>query len=288
MAFVKLDKCPRWGFIEMTTSYGQQYVMETSCKTWRCPVCRYKRISYVKLMMERGCSILGESYLITLTLKAGDPWTHDAEFVARAWTSLLRRLKRRSPQLTWFKVVEATRKGTPHLHLIVGGIGKRIPNCAGKFPPFSVDWINEECREDCLIHEWGRIWWDNTGAFVVHAVEVYSAAGAAKYLGKYLVKGMGADRARLEALGYTRRFTMARDWPRGQKMQLLGTKKGAWEATEVVPRYFRREEMLERVRRSRRAGDCQSVGDRLSATIVERRNKKAQRMKVERMENALL
>lgn len=284
---IRRPGCPRSGYVELFAKSGGSYVVRTSCKTWGCKVCRNKRSGYVQAMMERGCSTLKPCYLITLTLRAGSEETHVASFVAAAWARLLRTLKKRSPNLTWFRVIEATKKGTPHLHLIVGNLGQRVANSHGKYPRYSEKFIRKECKEDCLIHEWGLIWFQETTAFVVDVAQIYDAAGASRYLGKYLVKGF-LDRTRLQALGYERRFTMARNWPRGDQIKLAGSYSDSWDRIVVLPGWYRPEEMERRALLDQGRSLVQSVGDPVTLDIRERGLKKSKISEVERMKDAIL
>lgn len=161
-----------------------------------------------------------------------------------------------------------TQLGTPHLHLLVNGLGKRRDRCreAGRHPPYSAKWIQKVCKEDCLLHEFGKAWFDRTGAFVVDVRRVYSPRGVAAYLGKYLIKGF-LHRERLVSLGFVRRWSCSRNWPREERLQLAGTVSGLWEGIEIVPRYFRREEMLERVARDKKAAAVQRVGSDLGEKL---------------------
>lgn len=238
--------------------------------------------------MEKGCSSLDRSFLITLTLKLGAKETHPASFVKVAWTRHIRRLKLRSPNLTWFRVIEATKKGTPHLHLLVGNLGKeRIANSHGKKPPYSKAFIKEDCKRDCLLHEWGRSWFEETGAYVVDVEEVYSAPGAARYLAKYLVKGF-VDRTRLLDLGYHRRYSMARNWPRGEALRLRGTVDGVWESVEIIPRWFQQEKMQNAVKLGEGASVLESVGDDVTLAMAARVRRRTKLRDIERLGDALL
>jgi len=283
---VKDRICPRWGYVNLTTKSGSTYTVKTICKTWGCPVCRFKRASYVKAMMERGILMGGFFYLITLTLRAEERDKHLADFVSVAWTRLLRLLKRSYPELMWFRVVEATKKGTPHLHVIMGGMGKRRDGKSthGRYPPYSEAFIRDRSCV-CLLHEVGFIWWEATNAFVVDVEQIYNPAGAVRYLAKYLVKGF-LDRQSLEDLGYSRRYSMSRNWPRGEALRLRGSSEDRWEKIEIIPGWYRNDvqERLEALSRGARL--LESVGDDLTLEIAGRRRLKASITKIEKMKRA--
>ena len=220
-----MNKCPRWGWVELSTR-NRSYVKETICKTWSCMVCRNKLINMVKMRMEYGCLKVGLSWLITLTLKPGEGRTlKDARYVKTAWTALLRSLKKRSPNLSWIRVIEATKKGIPHLHLLVGGLSTtRIAACVSDKSKriYTRKWFRMNCRSDCLMHEWAHVWSDVTDSFNVDVKEVYGVKGAVGYLAKYLIKGF-LDRERLVELGFERRWSCSRNWPRETQIRLRGT-----------------------------------------------------------------
>lgn len=286
---VKMRKCPRWGWVELSTDL-RTYVVETLCKTWSCVVCRDKLKSLIKMRMEYGCLILGKSYLITLTLKeGGDSILKDANYVRKAWTALLRRLKKRSPNLTWFRVIETTKKGIPHLHLIVGGLtSMRKDSCITdkNRRPYSLKWIRSLCRTECLVHEWGSAWSEVTDSFVVDAKEIYNVPGAARYLAKYLSKGFD-ERQRLIDLGFERRWSCARNWPREEKVQLRGTREGAWTKVAMVERSHRRSYMERRAKMSQGDRLCESVGDKLGLSLRKEARKKSGEFRIEKLKKVV-
>ncbi len=78
------------------------------------------------------------------------------------------------------------------------------------------------------------MWEEVTGdSFVVDVAAVKDDERMAKYLEKYLRKGL-EDRKRLEELGYARRWACSRNWPRGHALGLRGTKEGEWVSIRMV------------------------------------------------------
>lgn len=150
--------------------------------------------------------------------------------------------------------------------------------------PYSEKFMEEECA--CILHEVGQIWRDQTEAFVTDAERVYSPAGACRYLAKYLVKGF-IDRERLKELGFARRYSMARNWDRGERIQLRGSKEEIWESTEVLPRWYRDEELRELQKLSEKAYYIESVGDPVSLEIVAKARRRSELKKVENIKNAI-
>lgn len=256
--------------------------MPTKCKTWGCRVCRKNLLSYVKMKMEYGCLILEDSYLITLTLKSGpESSMRDAAFVRTAWERCIRSLKENPSweKVAWFKIPELTKRGQPHLHLIVGGIGKRKAMCE-KSPAFSDDWIQKRC--ECAAHMMGYAWYVETGAFVVDAQKVYAPRGAAAYMAKYLTKAFMV-RGEMEKLGFHRRYATSRNWPRGEKIHLRGTDLG-WDKVQFRKRTALSKRAMERRSKDDRGkGLLVRVGDDLSLLLGERNRRSADKMAIERL-----
>ncbi len=225
--------CPRAGYVMLT--YDEDYdplVVETRCKTWGCRSCRDKVLAAVKRRMEYGCSMIGSSWLITLTYRSGpDILVPDADTVAGDQRLLFRFLKVRNPNLTWFKVVELTARGIPHLHLIVGGLIGTKGRCGS---PRTSNWVDQECNIGCIQHEWGKAWQAITGSYVVGVSAVLGDRGAAAYLAKYLAKSHYL-REPYEALGFKRRWSCSRNWPRAN-VQLRGSAEELWKKVLVVPK----------------------------------------------------
>jgi len=277
----KREMCPRAGFVILTKGI-KEYVMTTKCKTWSCEICRKTNLAYVKLRMEYGCSILEEFYLITVTLQAESSHGRDARAVRIVWEELIRFLKLRSSSLAWMKIVELTKKGVPHLHLLVGGLGKRKDSCARK-GEFSYKVMNvfRTCKEDCLIHEWAQAWYGVTGdSFVVDVRKGYAPGRLANYLGKYLTKSY-YHREELEEMGFKRRWSCSRNWPSPDKMQTVTTENGGWDKTEIIKGYGN-ELLRDKALEDRGAPALEQVGDLVAKGIQSKNRRRAALAAVER------
>lgn len=200
-------------------------------------------LALVRDRMESGC-LTDESYmLITFTYHMGYESQRDAACVKEDWTALLRLWKRSCPNLRWFKVVEATKKGQPHLHLLVSGIGDRVADCKhdrGECRhPRTARWAWSVCRVNCLEHELSKYWNDITGdSWIVDARPGFGVRGASAYLTKYMAKGF-EEFARLTELGFKRRYSTSRNWPRPDKLQLANTGREVWDNSKTERIYTR-------------------------------------------------
>jgi len=256
----------------------------TNCKTWGCIACRDRVKRYVRMRMEHGCLILGHSYLITATyaMRGEESW-RDASSVAKHWAELSRRFEKRNlKRMKWFKVPELTKKGQVHLHLIVGGIGKRISCCrpAGMGRcnhRKSYKWAMERCKVNCVEHELAKEWYQITGdSWVLDVREVWSAAGASAYIFKYLVKSFG-QRAALEGLGFKRRWSCSRNWPSPERMQFVITMSKGWQSTQFIKKGVNDDYLREEVARSEASAYAMKVGTPLAQMYEDRVRKQKTR-----------
>jgi len=122
---------------------------------------------------------------------------------------------------------------------------------------------------DCLIHEWGKAWFERTGAYVVDVRKIYSAGGVGGYLGKYLSKSF-SKRQGLEEIGFKRRWSCSRNFPREKKIQLAGTRDGIWTNVVRIPGWYRSEEMEARSRVDESRAALERIGDDLGEVLRAR------------------
>lgn len=167
--------------------------------------------------MEYGLKVSGDSYFITCTLRKGKTVElRDATWVAGVWRRFWVQYRRAHPEwkkIAWFRVVELTKQGQPHLHLLVTGLGG----------------ISGGAGTKLIQKEWRERWLAATGdSYIVDVRPVRDARGMASYLCKYLVKGF-SYRARMVKLGFMRRWSRSRTWPDGLLVP-AGSKRG-WKAT---------------------------------------------------------
>ena len=228
-----LMECPRRGFITLRTKIGQEVTLPTACHSWGCFSCKNKLTYLTKKRIALGVSMEEPSFLITVTYRTVGQDRQDVVSVRKDWTALLRCLKPKNGTLRWFRVIEATKRGQPHIHLLIAGIGNRVA-CCRKIQnecshPVTKRYIQQFCEVNCLEHEWGKHWLDITGdSFVVDARLSYGINGAASYLAKYLAKSLSAFEA-LNDLGFKRRFSTSRNWRGFDRLRLSVTIREQWE-----------------------------------------------------------
>jgi len=271
--------CVNGGSIKLETVTGRFVRMKTVCKTWRCLGCRNRMISLFKARVQIGCSRLGQCAFITLTYKAGVESQRPVGYVRKDWAALWRRLRLGNSPLMgkkWLKVIELTKRGTPHHHLILGPIGSNeTPMCMKRYD--SVRYKRRFGNCDCLAHEFARNWVAVTGdSYIVHGREVVGAAGAASYMAKYLVKTFTRP-DREDQLQMVRRWSSSRGWPGNADLHLRQTDEGGWEKRMFQPGKIDErflggpEDLMER------------NGENIVAELHEKRNLRRQVMEMERM-----
>lgn len=142
---------------------GKARAFSLRCKSWHCSYCRpMRRKRLVRLAMS------GEpTTFLTLTskLEPGEFAADKARTMIAAWRKLRDRIKAkwRYDRLEYLVVLEATKQGWPHLHILMRS--KYIPQA----------WLSEQ-------------WRDLTGAHIVDIRRIDGARGAAAYVSKYVGK----------------------------------------------------------------------------------------------------
>lgn len=170
--------------------------------------------------------MLPRCMFITITYKLGSKRLQVAGCVARDWQAYLRLLKSLEPQLAkmpWLKVTEKTKKGAPHHHLIVGvPDGYKIRCFGNSFDVLAFQRVFDTCQ--CVAHRAARVWKrvQEGESWIVHAIPVSGANGAASYLAKYMIKA--EDREGLPL----RRYSKSNNWPSEKRARL---KHREWRRT---------------------------------------------------------
>lgn len=230
------NECRRKGTVWLKNKNGEVQI-RTTCHTWGCAGCERKMISLFRLRVEAGVSQLGRCVFITLTYKLGEGGLKDAASVARDWKAFWRVLKRSrhvSRSMKWLRVVELTKKGMPHLHLVMGPTKGRV-RCYGNGPFDAARFYSRMASCTCLSHEMARAWYKVTGdSFIVFVVPVVNARGAGAYLAKYLGKSLPV-RKKLESLGFKRRWSTSLGWPGNGRLRL---KEGNWIYHQYWPGWW--------------------------------------------------
>ncbi len=213
------------------TQYERRVLIDTNCKTWSCLACRDRLRALFKARVITGVFRTGQCAFMTLTYLADSERLEVAGCVARDWRALFRRFKVGQPDLRtlqWMRVMELTKAGTPHHHLVVGPVKGQIRCWKGELEirPYQRRWSS--CM--CLAHRWSREWYAVTGdSYIVHAMAVTSGIRAGAYMAKYIAKEFDGERAK--ALGMARRWSNSRGWLGSGRLRLRQTVEGGWDRT---------------------------------------------------------
>lgn len=142
----------------------------------------------------------------------------------------------------------------PHLHLLANfGKHSKETICEEKAKKYEgkvkLRWMKKGCRqvEECLTHLITRLWRHVTtpldpigeGSWETDVTEVTDPAKGAGYITKYLVKDMWGDK--LKSLGFGRRWSKNRKWPKVEKLQMRGSKEGRWTGKTTVLENWRHD-----------------------------------------------
>ncbi len=223
--------CPRAGWIILAAPDHTVGGYPTNCKTWRCLSCRNRVLSLLRDRIEYGASLIHTPlWFITVTFATGSLLRRDAKSVEKAFRAWCALLRKPYPNLKWFKVVEWTKRGQAHLHLIVGGLDERRNNCIARWDKRTrgkrllqechAVWNQRVCREHQISYLWRNATKDS---YIVHSTPVAGPRGIAAYMGKYITKEMPKWRARASA-GFRRRWSSSASWPTYEPMRLRGSK----------------------------------------------------------------
>jgi len=111
--------CREWSLVKNEAEIRR--LRPLYCRSWSCDVCAPKR----RLQLMAACAGGVPNRFITLTVnpRIGESPEQRLALLARAWRVTVQRLRRRYPDSTidYFAIVEATKAGEPHLHILFRG-----------------------------------------------------------------------------------------------------------------------------------------------------------------------
>lgn len=170
--------CGGWSAYRQT-SYGL-HAITLWCRSWRCADCFPKRLRQLKRTAAAG----DPTTFLTLTVNPafGEGPDDRARHLVHAFRTMLKRATRKFAKqpLAYLVVFERTKKGEPHLHVLM------------RAPFIPQRWISDTMAE--LID-----------APVVDIRQVKNKAVAAAYIAKYVSKGP-------QQFGTLKRYWMTRTW----------------------------------------------------------------------------
>jgi len=188
-----MKACPSARTLEGWSQVLEAWVIiGTCCNRWSCPICGRRKVQhYARLVAESGAD-----KLITLTVnpaKHADPRAaYDA--TRRQIPRLTAKLRKAYGEFEFFRILEATKRGWPHYHLIARS--PYIPQA-----------------------ELSGLWNDLTGAPIVDVRQMNRKTNAYWYVVKYLAKQEYIPWTDRRA-SWTRGFFVKDDFEKGEGLDL--------------------------------------------------------------------
>lgn len=186
--------CPRAKTLEgWSETLDAWVIVANTCNNWSCPVCGRRKVQHYAQKVAKA----EPNRLITLTV---NPSRHSSpreafDSTRRKVTELATKLRRRYDEFEFFRVLEVTKKGWPHYHLIT-----RSP------------YIPQPEISD--------LWNGLTGAPIVDVRQMKKTVQAYWYVVKYLAKQKYIPWTDRRA-AWTRKFFKKVDFVPGPKLNIL-------------------------------------------------------------------
>ncbi len=157
-----LNLCPAAGTITAWSETLATFVIgQTRCKRWSCPHCGPRRIAH----LTKKTVDAKPNKLVTLTVRP-KMYDHPREAydkTRKAVSKLTHKIRNEGKEWEYLRVLEVTKKGWPHYHLVVRG-----------------DYVKQQWLAD----EWYKL----SGAWIVDIRRIKKQSEAASYVMKYLYK----------------------------------------------------------------------------------------------------
>jgi len=157
-----LNICPAAGTLTAwSMTLGCSVMLATRCRRWACPHCGPRRIAH----LTKKVIAAKPNKLVTLTLRPSDfESPRDAyDKSRRSVSKLTAKIRKEVEEWEYLRVLEITKKGFPHYHLVVRG---------------------SYLDKDWLAAQWEKL----TKAWIVDIRKIKGAHNTAAYITKYLHK----------------------------------------------------------------------------------------------------
>lgn len=208
--------CGSWSIVKHVAEQPRLRVIHPlNCRCWECDECAPKRLKQLRAIALSG----NPDRFITLTWRAA----HAAltpeqarEQIARAWNVALHRLRRRyKKRIEYFVVVETTKSGWPHLHILLRG-----------------PWIDQAYLS--------KVMKELIDAPIVDIRKIDNKGRAVAYVSKYISKSparFGKMRTWWRSRGYStaRSDDMRRGWLKWDRVEVVRE-----DARTIIGRWFGR------------------------------------------------
>jgi len=192
--------------------------LQIRCKRWGCPHCGPRRIAH----LTRKCCDAKPTKFVTLTV-ANNLYADPREAydkTRRHVGTLSRSIRKITDEWEYLRVLEVTRKGWPHYHLIARG-----------------GWVDQSWLSST--------WRSLTGAPIVDIRRVRKQADAAKYIMKYLYKQKAVPWTNRRVSWSRNFFAKSRD-PPPPSLQLEDVHREGWWPASYFS-FYHPDHELERI-----------------------------------------
>jgi len=111
--------CREWSLVKHNAPEPEARLL--TCKSWNCEYCAPRRRA--KLMAQASSGTPTRFITLTVNPDVGDDPEHRLKLLANAWRLVIKRLRRLHPdkEIEYLALVEATKAGEPHLHILFRG-----------------------------------------------------------------------------------------------------------------------------------------------------------------------
>jgi len=109
--------CREWSLVKYEPE--QRHIKPLCCRSWGCEYCQPNRRN--QLMATAASGLPNRFLTLTVNPQVGADPEERLHLLAHAWRVVVQRLRRRygADQINYFAVVEETKHGEPHLHILL-------------------------------------------------------------------------------------------------------------------------------------------------------------------------
>ncbi len=114
-----MSLCGQWTLVK--DSGPERRAKPLPCRSWHCPECAPRRRS--QLMALAGSGLPNRFITLTVNPTIGDSKEARLKLLSYAWRTIVKRLRYSHPNepIEYLALVEATKNGEPHLHILYRG-----------------------------------------------------------------------------------------------------------------------------------------------------------------------
>lgn len=174
--------CGEWSLVKLEAT--ERRVKPLRCRSWGCEYCQPKRRE--QLMATAASGLPNRFLTLTVNPDVGESPEERLHLLAHAWRVTVQRLRRRygNDQINYFAVVEETKRGEPHLHILL-----RSP------------YIPHQFISDCMA--------ELIQAPIIDIRKIKTIRDAVTYVAKYIAKAPAQ-------FGAAKRYWSSRNWEVGK------------------------------------------------------------------------